>query len=118
MQLNAMTCKAVTCKAVTCKAVTCKAVTCSAMTCNANADYRLYAYENDSTPLAVVHKRADRPTVPGSCLLKGRFPPKWRSNYKLTKFFIETFRKPIIIYVNTKKNPADLVSSANVYYTH
>ena len=49
---------------------------------------------------------------------KGRFPPKWRSNYKLTKILIETFRKQIIIYINTKKNPADLVSRANVFYKH
>ena len=46
---------------------------------------------------------------------KGLFPPKWRSNYKLTKILIETFRKPIVIYINTKINPADLVSRANVY---
>lgn len=46
---------------------------------------------------------------------KGRFPPKWRNNYKLTKILIETFRKPIVIYVNTKVNPAD-VSRANIIY--
>ena len=45
---------------------------------------------------------------------KGRFPPKWRHNYKLTKILIETFRKPIVIYVNTKLNPADIVSRAKL----
>ena len=45
---------------------------------------------------------------------KGRFPPKWRQNYKLTKLIIEIFRKPIVIYVNTKLNPADIVSRANI----
>ena len=43
---------------------------------------------------------------------KGRFPPSWRSNYKLTKLFLETFHKPIVMYINTKKNPADIVSRA------
>ena len=45
---------------------------------------------------------------------KGRFPPKWRQNYKLTKLIIEIFRKPIVIYVNTKLNPADIVSRARI----
>ena len=49
---------------------------------------------------------------------KGRFPPKWRANYKLTKILIESFRKPIVIYINTKLNPADLVSRANVINKH
>ena len=45
---------------------------------------------------------------------KGRFPPKWRQNYKLTKLLIETFRKPIVTYVNTKLNPADIVSRSYI----
>ena len=40
---------------------------------------------------------------------KGRFPPKWGQNYQVTKILIETFRKPIVIYVNTKINPAYIV---------
>ena len=44
----------------------------------------------------------------------GRFPPSRRSNYSLTKLMIETFHKPIIMYSNTKLNPADIVSRAIV----
>ena len=43
---------------------------------------------------------------------KGRFPPAWRQNYKLTKLMLETFYKPLIVYINTKKNPADMLSRA------
>ena len=45
---------------------------------------------------------------------KGRFPPSWRGNYQLTKIFLETFYKPVILYINTKINPTDILSRAIV----
>ena len=41
---------------------------------------------------------------------KGRLPPSWRTNYKISKILIETFRKPLVYYINTKRNPADILS--------
>ena len=47
---------------------------------------------------------------------KGRLPPFWRKNYKISKILIETFRKPLVFYINTKQNPADILSRANIHY--
>ena len=44
---------------------------------------------------------------------KGRFPPSWRQNYKLTKILIETYR---IFYIKSKCNPADIVSRSTITY--
>ena len=47
---------------------------------------------------------------------KGRLPPSWRTNYKISKILIETFRKPLVYYINTKRNPADILSRAFINY--
>ena len=47
---------------------------------------------------------------------KGRLPPSWRANYKISKILIETFQKPLIFYIPSKRNPADILSRAKISY--
>lgn len=46
--------------------------------------------------------------------LKGKLPPSWRNNIRLTIILIKTYKQPVITYINTKINPADQVSRIRI----
>ena len=45
---------------------------------------------------------------------KGRLPPSWRSHYRISKILIETFRRPLVFYISSKRNRADILSRARI----